>query len=128
MAVFISALCVLGCSSTAPEEPKADVVSEGGKILIVDRTGKKWDVTHAVQKYGFVASEFQFGLGPNAITPILDPEMISPGESGYPGSDQTFLMIGATIGGDSRAYRIDHLNGHEVVDEAFANVHVAVGW
>jgi len=124
----MGSLVVGGCSSTAPEEPRAVVVTEAGKTFIVDRTGKKWDVTHAVQAYGFVAGEFQFGLGPNAIKPILDPEMISPGESGYPSSDGTFLIIGTTIDEDSRSYRISDLNGREVADEAFGDVHVAVGW
>jgi hypothetical protein len=126
--VFAGCLAFVGCSTSAPEEPKADVVSENGRIFIVDRTGKKWDVTHAVRNYGFVASEFQFGLGPNAIKPILNPEMIPPGGPGYPRDDDTFLVIGTAIEGDSRAYRIDHLNGHEVVDEQFGDVHVAVGW
>ena len=119
---------VSGCSSTAPEEQRAEVVTQNGKIFIVDRTGKHWDVTHAVEEYGFVANQFQFGLGPNAIRPILNPEMVSPGESGYPGAGETFLIIGTTIGGESRAYRISHLNFHEVVDESFGDVHVAVGW
>jgi hypothetical protein len=128
IAGVLPAVVSVGCSTVAPQEPRADVVTEEGRIFIVDRTAKRWDVTHAVRNYGFVASQFQFGLGPNAIRPILDPEMLSAGDPGYPTSDQTFLVIGTTVAGESRAYRIDHLNGHEVVDETFVDVHVAVGW
>lgn len=102
--------------------------TNGDKITITDRTGKVWDVTDAVNKYGFSASQFQFGLGPNAIKPILNPQFIGPSDPGYPSAVETFLVVGTNINGDSRAYRIDHLNRHEVVDDKFGDVHVAVGW
>lgn len=117
-----------GCQSIVDDEPRADVQKENGRILIVDRTGKKWDVTHAVNRYGFVATEFQFGIGPNAIKPIFNPTMLRPGDAGYPPSSQDFIVIGTTIGGDSRSYSIRDLTPHEVVNEQFGDVHVAVGW
>lgn len=118
-----------GCTTEPPVFPTAEVV--GGpddRIYIVDLTGKKWDVTHAVEHYGFVAEEFQHGAGPNAIPPIDQPEMLSPGDPGYPQDDEIFLVIGTTIDGDTRSYSIGDLNRHEVVNESFGDVHVAVGW
>ena len=120
---------VAGCSSITEEElPLADVQREGDTIFIVDQTGKKWDVTHAVEQYGFDAGQFEFGLGPDAIKPIIGSGMLSPGDPFYPSDDGTFLVIGTTIGGESRAYPIHVLNSHEIVDDNFGDVHVAVGW
>ena len=116
------------CSSSTITEEEAEVVSEDNRIFIVDQAGKKWDVTDAVRKYRFVAAQFEFGLGPNAIRPIIDPEMLSPGENGYGPGDKTEYVIGTTLEGDSSAYPINVLNLHEVVDESFGDVHVAVGW
>jgi hypothetical protein len=119
-----------GCFSVTNEEefPGATVTRDGEKVLITDATGKQWDVTHAVNTYGFDPQGFQFGLGPDAIPPIIGSGMLSPGDPFYPDDDATFLVIGTTIGGESRAYPIHILNRHEVVDESFGDVHVAVGW
>jgi hypothetical protein len=96
--------------------------------IIEDRTGKRWDVTHAENKYGLKAERFQFGLGPNAIPPILNPEFLSPGEVGYPASDQTFLVIGTALNNDPRAYAISDLIRHEVAEELFDSTYVAVAY
>ena len=62
-------------------------------------------------------SEFQFGLGPNAIRPIQNAKMISPGEEGYPHHSQRFLILGTILNGDTRAYPISKLTRHEIADE-----------
>ncbi|UCG51219.1 MAG: hypothetical protein JSW58_13635, partial [Candidatus Latescibacterota bacterium] len=101
------AICVLltvslvGCISSITEEQLGnvgdpEVKEKGEKIFIVDHTGKKWDVTHAVEKYGFDPTQFEFGLGPNAIPPIIDPGMLSPGDPNYPDEGGTFVVIGTT--------------------------------
>jgi hypothetical protein len=97
-------------------------------IYIVDRTGKRWDVTHAVNNYGFDPKQFQYGLGPFAIEPILNPEMIGPGNPGYPSSDDNFLVIGTTLESETRAYQLNVLAVHEIVDEKFKSTHVAVAY
>ncbi len=104
------------------------VIKKEGKILIEDRTGKQWDVTHAVEKYGFKAEEFQFGLGPFAIQPIMNPEFIGPGAPGYPAPNENFLVIGTTLGGDTRAYPISVLSRHEIANDEFDRTFVAVGY
>ncbi len=96
------------------------------KVYITDRTGKKWDVTHAVANYGFDTKNFQYGLGPYAITPINNPEMISPGEPGYPSHNSTEAIIGLHIEGDARAYPIRTLSQHEVVNDRVGGKDVAV--
>ena len=101
-------------------------------ILITDKTGKSWDVTHAVKNYGMNKDDFKIGLGPYAITPINSPEMISPGESDYPQDTDTNSVIGVSINGEARAYLVaaiasfkDHIL-HEVVNDTIGGVQVAI--
>ena len=126
--ISVAAVCS-GCTTDPLVSPPAEVVNgDDGRIFIVDLTGKKWDVTHAVEHYGFVAEEFQHGAGPKAIPPIDNPAMLSPGDRGYPSDTDISLVIGAIMGDDARAYSIRDLNPHEVVNESFGDVHVAVAW
>jgi len=129
LAVFFAVVLGLGCGSEelpTETEYRAEVVREEGKIFIVDQTGKRWEVTHAVNKYGFVAEEFQFGLGPDAIRPILDPKHIDVGQEGYPADDAKFIVLGTRVKYRARAYPIEVMAIHEVVDEVFGDAHVAV--
>lgn len=121
-------ILVSGCGIGEPVNDLAEVIQKGDRILIKDRTGKEWDVTHAVEKYGFVASRFQFGLGPYAITPIVEPDMLEPGSNGYPTDSDNRLVIGTTINNDTRAYPLSALTSHEVADEIIGNVYVAVAY
>jgi hypothetical protein len=125
---FIALLSFVGCEKVNSSEEEAEVFRNGDQIFIKDNTGKSWNVTHAVNEYGFIPQQFQFGLGPFAIRPILNPKMLNPGESGYPGNSESFLVIGATIDGDTRAYPLNVLSGHEVADEEFETAHVAVAY
>ena len=128
VAVLVS-LAAFACKKdTNGPDGDARVVQRDDRILIVDRTGKEWDVTHAVQKYGFVAENFQFGLGPFAIRPILKPEMLSPGDAGYPDPRETFLVLGTVINNEARAYPIPVMTWHEIADESFGETHVAVAY
>lgn len=115
-----------------PDETDEDSGEAGDRIEIVDRTGKKWDITHAVNKYGFEPDKFQFGLGPDAIKPILDPQMLCPGDPGYPKErserDELFLVLGASINGHTRAYPLKVMSRHEVADEKFGDSYVAVAY
>jgi hypothetical protein len=95
-------------------------------IYLVDRTGKHWDITHAVKYYGMDPQNFRYGLGPNAIQPINLPDMISPGEPGYPADGSTMRIIGTEINGDARAYPTGILSGHEVVNEFIGGEYAAV--
>ena len=71
---------------------------------------------------------FQYGLGPYAIRPILDPEMLSRGERGYPADNEIFLVLGTEIDNDARAYPLEVMSYIEIVDEKFGNTHVAVAY
>jgi hypothetical protein len=94
-------------------------------IVIVDRTGKRWDITHAVRKYGMHAGGWNYGLGPNAIRPIVNPHFHEPGDPGYPDAGNQIEVLGITIDGDSRAYPVWVLSSHEVVNDVVGGRHVA---
>lgn len=128
--LIIVGITMQGCASDfSPTGPElAEVVREGEKIFIVDLRGKRWDVTHAVNEYGFVAEQFQFGLGENAILPVLNPKHIAEGHERYPSDDATFFVLATRIRYMARAYPINILAIHEIVDEVFVDVHVAVAF
>ncbi len=107
---------------------QGDTSSPGGRFSITDRTGKTWDVTHAFEEYGFVPESFQYGLGPFAITPINNPQMLSPGDSGYPLDSDSFAILGTSLNGFTRAYPIRVMSRHEVANERFGEAHVAVAY
>ena len=110
-----------------PGDDSGDDIEPG--FFIVDRTGRSWNITHAVTKYGFDPDGFQFGLGVNAIPPILSPEMVCEGEAGYPlPSQKNMLVMGVNLNDSRRAYPMRVLARHEVVDEVFGDAHVAVAY
>jgi hypothetical protein len=111
-------------SSDTPDSNNTD----SGKIFIKDRTGKKWDITHAVNKYGFEPNKFQFGLGPFAIRPILNPEFLSPVDQNYPSNSANDLVIGTVINEITRAYPLSILVSHEVANDDFDRTYVAVAY
>ncbi|GAB4372943.1 MAG: hypothetical protein Kow0042_16530 [Calditrichia bacterium] len=118
-----------GCSSGFNQgSEEFSVEQDQDKIFLIDRTGKQWDITHAVRTYKMDPNRFQYGLGPFAIRPILQPEFLNPGDPGYPDEDATFLVIGANLNGVVRAYPISVLNNHEIADDQFGDAHVAVAY
>ena len=109
-----------------PSAPAYDAERDLGEFATIqDRTGKIWDVTHA-REYDMVPSGFQFGLGPFAILPIMNPRMLSPGDQDYPTRFGTFRVMGASLNGFTRAYPLGVMRGHEVANEQFGDAHVAV--
>ena len=117
--VILAATILTGCKDIVPSPQKASIKKGKGKILIRDRTGKEWDVTHAVRNYGFKAVEFQFGLGPETIPPLMNPEFLSPGDPDYPDGDNSMVIIGFELNGEARAYPLWTLKFFEVVNDQF---------
>lgn len=125
--VVLISVILFGCDEQDSENPVYNGNdTEDDTYIITDRSGKEWDVTHAVENYGFETNSFQFGLGPNAIKPINNPVMISQGEPGYPSDNSTEPVIGLEVDGDERAYSIQVLTGHEVVNDRVGGKDVAV--
>lgn len=106
-----------------------EIVEESSEpVILVDRTGKEWDVTTAVHKYGFKLKLFEYGLGPYAIRPVLDAEMLSRSMPGYPGDEDEFPVVGIAFNGDVRSYGIIDIVRNEVVDEYIGGVPLAVAY
>jgi len=95
-------------------------------ILITDITGMDWDISHAVHHYGMEPDSFWFGLGPNYILPLILPDMLSPGDPGYPDPLSDEEVLGAVINGDARAYPIRIMRSVEVVNDIVGGEPVAI--
>jgi hypothetical protein len=125
-------LSVVSCEKTTFSTTRNDLsppdYDEENKIYITDRTGKSWDITHAVHIFHFDPNNFEHGLGPFAIKPIIDPIMLSPGNSGYPDPKARLQVIGTTIQEESRAYALEDLFGHEIANDVFSNTPVAIAY
>ena len=94
-------------------------------VILVDRTGRQWDISDGVHLYGLEPDSFNFGLGVDAFPPIMFPEILNPGDSGYPSSELTYGVLGVDIYGHSRAYRKSTLLGNEVVNDTIGEYNVA---
>jgi hypothetical protein len=128
LSLFTLIIIGMSCSLTEPQPAGGEVIRQDGKIFVKDQTGKMWDITHAVDNYGFDPAVFAHGLGPNAIRPIQNPKMLRSGDPGYPGSNSEIVVLGASLAGDSRAYPLSILIRHEIANESFGNVHVSVAY
>tara|TARA_Y100001960_G_C14331428_1_gene660321 strand:- start:103 stop:537 length:435 start_codon:yes stop_codon:yes gene_type:complete len=137
-AVFLvigAAISLTGCgedvgyNSSSPSPRLSDGAGRqsDAPLFIHDRSGKSWDVTHALN-YNMEPAGFECGLGPFAILPILDPEMLSPDDQGYPSRNSSFRVMGTDLNGFARAYPINVMSWHEVANEQFGETHVAVAY
>ena len=118
---------VMSCARTNTSEPSSgDIITEDGKIYIVDNTMKRWDITHAVNNYDMLPEQFNYGLGPNAIKPINSPNMLVQGESGYPLDSSNEPVIGIVLHDEDRAYSVRALAGTEVVNDRIETTYISV--
>ena len=130
VALLFACLCgISGCgdSSGSPSGPSG-IEGDAGRIFIVDKTGKRWDVTYAKNEFGFEPDEFEIGSGPFSLRPILNPQMLSAEEDGYPAENATFLILGTRFNDMPRAYSLGVMSAHEVANEVFGDAHVAVAY
>lgn len=118
----------LNCSNGLFGDGSPDIEKKDGKTFLIDNTDKRWDITHAIEKYKMEAKRFQFGLGPFAIRPIQAPTFLNPGSSGYPDQNADFLVLGFSLDKDTRAYPIEVMTRHEIADDKFGDTHVAVAY
>lgn len=131
--VAVSSVAVLvgnpGCdySNVDVEEgpPVAEVQETVEPVILVDYTGREWDITTAVHKYGF-RPVWGNGIGPYTIKPFINVEMLYPNDLGYPSTNEYFPVIGVSIDGDTRAYNIREMTRNEVADEYVGGVPLAV--
>ena len=120
--------------STCSESPKnfitskspPDDLSDDKIVVLTDRTGKRWDISYAFNYYDMDPSQFYYGLGPNAITPIQNPKFFNSGDQGRPTNTNNNVVIGVNYRDEQRAYPLYALKSHEIVNDDFSGVPVAV--
>ena len=125
LALFVTAgLPACGGDVSTSSVPSA-IVDPEDSAFIIDGTGKRWDVGHGSQ-YGLDPRGYEAGLGPFAIRPIRNPQMLGPGDEGYPSAASPFPILGVFLNGFARAYPLAVMYNHEVANEVFGETHVAV--
>ncbi len=95
-------------------------------VIIIDQLGGEWDITNAVHAYGMRRVEWAQGIGPDVISPIVDPDHISRGEPGYPDDDEIFIVLVMNDGNESLAMPLNPMYSHEVLDDHFAGEPIAM--
>ena len=118
----LPALLVLAACSSEVSVTETDIVP----VVIIDQGGKRWDITQAVYRYGFEENKFEFGLGADAIQPLILPRMATAGDSLFPPPDSVFVVLGTTLDGEPRAYNEQTLYGFEVVNDVSGGRALAV--
>ena len=78
--------------------------------------------TNEVRSYSLVTV-----LPREAIPAITNPAFVSADQASF-WMDEAGGVIGLDIGGDARAYPINMLSRHEIVDDTVGGVAVAVTW
>jgi hypothetical protein len=101
----------------------AGVVREGDRILIVDRTGERWDVTQAAS-LGFKPRGFQYGIGRDAIRPLDDSSLADTA----PSLDDDTRVLGVANGPDAHAYVVRRLTRHEIANTALNDTPIAAAY
>lgn len=101
----------------------AGIAREGERILLVDRTGERWDITQAVS-IGFHPDGFQFGIGRDAIRP-LDASNLT---TSAPELDEDTRVIGVENGPAAHAYVVRKLTRHEIANTALGDTPIAAAY
>lgn len=114
----------VGCQSHNNSSPAGDAVAPSSApayLGYVDEIiGADGDVGPS-----FVDDDYRQLRRPDDITPIYQPEFLSPGEASVPSGE---LVIGLTINGDARAYPAGVLYNREMVNDTVGDVPVLVTW
>ena len=118
---LIVVISTIGC--TIQKNLASNVLREGDKTYIVDRTGFKWDVTQA-ETLGFKAERFQYGIGKNAFTP-LDDTYLSDDSTDV---SKNLRVIGVKDGSFFQAYSVSRLSHHEISNSNLGSEPIAVGY
>ncbi len=122
--LLLAALILTGpLYSWAQIVPRAQMIKEGGKTYIVDRTGERWDITQA-RSLGFQPEHFEFGLGRDAFTPLDDSLLRQPPAAVPP----DLRVIGVAEGSQARAYSIPRLSRHEIANSSIGATPIAVAY
>ena len=99
------------------------VIEQGDRVYIQDRTGERWDVTQA-RELGFVPHQFQYGIGKDAFTPLVDDDLTDR----YKSNSDSSRVIGVSNEGDAHAYDVRRLAMHEIANTTLGGKPIAAGY
>ena len=120
-------IMALGCSSSDNVSANPDE----DKIVIVDRDGREWDITHAVKAYKMESGYFNFGIGVGTIPSVDRPIIVDKDTSEYPKNTSHLPVFGVNYHEEQRAYDMVTMTRHEIVNDRYpgnSGQHVAVGY
>ncbi len=109
-------LVLFACTS---ETDSTTVQEKNGRITITDRTGREWDITHAVEEYDMNPEFFNFGIGVGSIPSVDNPVELTDNDQGYPRDSDDREIFGVVVDETPRAYGVNTLVQHEVFNETF---------
>ena len=89
--VTTAVIVFAACTAEAPGPVPIPEIERENLAIIIDRTGREWDVTHARDVYGMNPDYFNYGLGIGAIPSVDDPTVLEEGDPGYP--DQSYSGV-----------------------------------
>jgi len=112
--ICLPVILYVGCSSDVGAKRDGD-----DQVLIRDRTGREWDVTHARDVYYMNPDYFNYGLGVGAIPSVDRPAILEEGDPGYPQSNSSLRVFGVDHNGEQRAYSVSDLARHEVFNDTY---------
>ena len=133
--VALLALLFTACTASSPRLSPVIVPTPAPEsentVVIRDRTGRVWDVTHVRDVYGMNPNYFNYGLGIGAIPSVDTPTVFEEGDSGYLSSDSQIQVFGVNHNGEQRAYSVSALSRHEVFNDFYpgeSNQYVSVAY
>ena len=101
------------------------IIENDGKKYLFGGNDSKWnfDITNS----SLIDSQYHYGIGREQFHALIDPEFISEEEASTLYDDSSrFLLF--TFGGEARAYGIDLLTHHEVVNDVVNGEPVAAAY
>ena len=88
-----------------------------------DRITSVFDLRRTTIPTGAIRSG---GPRKDGIPALNNPRMLPADKAFHVKPDER--VVGVALGGEARAYPLLILNYHEIVDDNFGDVHVAIGW
>jgi hypothetical protein len=131
---------VVAWSSACSGGRQAEAIPDRHDRPIVEQDGRRmlWageDAEGNVEWFDMTDStidphRFQFGIGKDTIPSIDAPEFVSPDDPRLAarGVTRETPVLGVEIDGDARAYPVDLMSMHEVVNDEFGGEPFAVLW
>lgn len=128
-AASLLALLCLGCAGPEQEFTnyhKRPIIERDGRTLLWANDEEWFDVTEA----SIDPRTFQYGIGKDSIPSIDTPEFVGFADPRVmqAGIDRETMVLGILLEGTARAYPVEQMDRHEVVNDTFGGKAYAILW